>query len=132
MKLEVKITKEVLAEAADCGFRFNAKKVDISKSCAIAVALKKIFSIVMVSLSYVVIKEKGLAWNISLPSKAITFIMDFDNLGRVESTEKSIKSSIERRKNMNPISFEINLPKELIDSINIDDIHRCETLELLE
>lgn len=124
MKLQINITKEVLERSHMCGF---AKTGSLSENCAIAVAIKDLFPYSNVpSGSYINVfrTEKGFksyrlnrrrlsddpGVNVILPDAATRFITEFD-----------ISTSKERL-SMQPISFEIDVPDEVIDSTGIEQV----------
>src|SRR4051812_47209184 len=112
MKLRIKVTKEILKQSMYCG---TDEKM-VLKSCAIALACREIFPDCFVDDKH--LRPFGTSWEgsekmlITLPYEARIFIRLFDSLA--ESPEK--------RADLSEVEFEVNLPQELIDSINIDQL----------
>ena len=96
MKLKIKVTKEVLERSAMCG----KENGNISSNCAIAVAVRDIFHDWIVDFS-IIIPESNKKYSIKLPSIAKDFIRKFD------------RSTPERRREMNPIEFEIAIDPDV-------------------
>lgn len=114
MKIEIKVTKDIIKKAMFCGIG-NGEMV--SESCAIALAVRDIFPEAQVS-------NKITTWTckngiIFIPQSAKDFIGVFDN------------STPEERLLIPPFNFEVELSNEIVSSINIDDIHKSETLEVV-
>lgn len=116
--LKIKITKEILFKSRLCN---NDDGIDIcdpstwvGSSCAVALAIRDVFPTSYVS--YVDIDpfymegRKNDVYKIYLPPTATTFIHTFDSLNAND------------RCNMPEIEFEISIPDEAIDLINIDEI----------
>lgn len=135
MKILIKVTKEILERTKSCG---RAKK---GMNCAVAVAVGEVFQNVWVARDtmYVfddtptllqmyyrgledVLKSGAKVTQIELPEIASNFIRHFDNRFG------------ESRIMMKPISFEIDVPNEVIDSIGIPEVYKIlsesKTLEL--
>lgn len=119
MKLKIKITKDVIQRSMWCGTKGDNGKMT-STNCAVALALRDVFGLVRVdgrTIWFWDIKGKP---EIPLPQMAKDFINQFDGA-----------SPVQRRDHLPELEFEIDLPKEVIDAINIDDIARSETLQLV-
>jgi hypothetical protein len=148
MRLLIKITKEVLYKAADCGI--NKKKMSTTKHCIIAEAVRPIFPIVEVSYSRGIIgipnkkddtpilavyTTKGTVY-IVLPKKAGQIMQDFDNIQSEFEYARSqapngyspfvtlAEQAIAKRRNLPEDSFVINVPSELITLIGISEVHK--------
>lgn len=117
MKLKIKVTKEVLRKSMFCGTAM-AESASISDNCAIALAVRDIFPFAQVT-PWSIKTNCRLPAIISLPENAKEFIYEFDEL------------SPAKRLLLPELEFEIDLPQEVIDAINIDDIVKSETLELV-
>lgn len=119
--LRIKVTKEILEKSSDC--KVNKEKHLSIHHCAIAVALADIFPTCNIS-SHFMKPDRSDRLIINLPPKATEFIYLFD------------KSTPEERRNLPEIEFEISIPDEVIEKINIDDIRLLllnhPTLELVE
>jgi hypothetical protein len=118
MKLRINITKEIIKKAMWCNT--SNGPFPIASNCAIAVAVRDIFPMAAVGpldifLGFIGIKD------VYLPLEAQNFIYEFDKLW----------ISPKKRLELDPISFEIDIPEEVISMINIEDIHKSETLELV-
>lgn len=127
-KLTINITKDVLKEAMYCG---TLKSHGLaSESCGIAVAIRKIFPYAAVGMfSFAVdgrVKDPYDIIGIPLPPKAMLFISEFDKLA----------SCPHDRLKMGEFSFEVDIPEEVLNEVNIDEIREIlktsKTLELHE
>jgi hypothetical protein len=103
-KLKITVTKEILEKSKNCG---HENKL-ISQSCAISLAVIDIFPNVSVGADSILDMSTGLY--MELPEVAKKFIDSFD------------WANPEERVKMNPISFEIEIPNEVIEKINIDEL----------
>lgn len=118
------MTKDILQRSMMCGTSlFN--KFEITKSCAIALAVRDIFPKAEVMLDSLYPTE-NVSCCISLPPEATYFIYTFDKL----------KDSPKTRITMPEISFEIDVPDAIIEKIGIDEakeiLKKSDTLELVE
>ena len=105
MKLQVKITKEVLRISKDC-----SKNIEILEhNCAIAIATKCIFGNCSINYGRVNFPNGRV---IVLPQDARDFITRFDN------------STPEERIAMPELTFEIDVPDSLIEEIGIEEAHK--------
>ena len=116
IKLKISVTKKILFKARNCGSGNTT-------GCAIALAVKDIFPLASVTGPYMRYHwQKG--EEIKLPKKASKFVYQFDN------------ASPSERIKMNPISFEIEVPDNVIEQINIEEVRPLlqnhPTLELIE
>lgn len=117
MKLKIKITKDVLKRSMYCGT--NIQSGHSFDNCAIAIAIKEIFPNACVTNK---IRTQLPTFDIiELPEVAKDFIREFDRL----------ENNPGIRLYMPELSFDIDLPDSVIDQINIDDIHKSQTLELV-
>jgi len=139
MKILIKVTREILEKSANC-----RSSKELGLNCAISLAVREIFPNAFTTREFILpnypkslyealfntyrythlyIDDVYPFAKISLPEKAIEFIEEFD------------LNDIEYRKNMNPISFEVDVPHEVIHSIGISDIYKIlsesKTLELV-
>ena len=117
MKLKIKVTKEIINEAKFCGITTTPP----SKHCAIALAVRDIFPNAEVGCWEIGLHSQTSSKiiTIPLPDEAQNFISKFD------------MSSVIERVNMREIEFDVDLPEELINEINIEDIKNSKTLELV-
>lgn len=108
MKIKIKVTKDILDRSKLCG----TNKLIIVGNCAIALAVRDIFPQAGVSAGdiYPFASNGDVYSMISLPLSARSFIRAFDNF----SPEGRIK--------MKPISFEIEVPEEIINCIGIPQV----------
>lgn len=117
IKLEILITQDILNRSANC-------ISNVGQNCAIGLAIFEIFGhrsnvdsheIVILNQNLyegdLILKSKLMA-QIPLPNKAQEFIDEFD------------KSLPHQRKLMTPFSFEIEIPENVIEMINIDEIYK--------
>ncbi len=117
MVLKINITKEIIEKSKYCGTLLCSKKT-IVDSCAIALAIIDIFPDAVVSTNTIYFNRNMTIFT-DLPIEAKNFISKFD------------KSSPKERINLDEISFKINIPNEIIDSIKIDDLKNS-NLELIQ
>jgi len=123
--LKIKVTKEILQKSAMCGTISEAGKMDTSavgSNCALALAVREIFPNAWVSREYIASdgdRKKSLP--INLPWSMRSFIKRFD------------MSSSWQRRQMPEQEFDLPIPDEVIESINIDEIKQMlETVPHLE
>jgi hypothetical protein len=116
--IRVNITKDVLRDSMFCISEFG-------QTCAIATVIIEIFgNMAYVGKDYIYIVRDGdhsqsqfgiiSDCYIDLPPVAKNFILDFD----------ALKNDPEARLNMPEISFEISIPDEVIELIDINEVHR--------
>jgi|SRR6187549_3843165 len=120
-KLKIKVTKNVLKQSMFCGLLDSGK---ITENCAIAIAVRDVFPKASVNHTAIVYQVGDYNNDIPsikslLPYEAMHFISLFD------------KSSPQERVFMPELEFEVEVPDSVIDAINIDDIKKCATLELV-
>lgn len=132
LKLQINVTKDILERSKMCGKITGKKAYNVAANCAIALAVRDIFPNALVG-------KKSLVFNVPdsttivelnklpksfLPIAAMTFIDVFDT------------STSEQRIQLEPFSFEVEVPDEVIDSINIEEVKAIcassETLMLVE
>lgn len=101
--LTIHITKEVLEESKNCS---GAK----GRTCAVAVAIRHIWPKAYVCTDEAYLNGKWYKDVAKLPLMAQNFIDGFD------------RSTPEVRIAMEPISFNIVVPDEVINQINIDEV----------
>lgn len=132
MKIKIKVTKEILKESMFCSYNSGDEynnRDGYETNCAIAKAIIQLLPGAFVDgdnilfySSYVTYQRKQPLVKIELPWSAKIFIEDFD-----------IKTP-EKRAEMDPIGFEIDVPEYLIDRIGLSEVHRIlkesKTLEL--
>ena len=129
MKLKIKVTKQILKESMYCGTELHNGSTNknssytIDSNCAIACAIREIFPKATVGNMYISLDYPKF---ITLPLKAIKFISKFDNL----------IATPQKRLNLPEIEFTIDVPNNIIDSIDIEEAYqilsKSETLELVE
>lgn len=141
MKILIKVTKDVLRRSMWCSVngdghceteeKFLAKQ-GLGFNCAIGLAVNDLLPNAWTSINSIHIfpsfkhmQELGASHVIYLPEIAFNFINEFD----------SLKTTPEERLNMPEISFEIDLPSDLIDQIGIGQAYKVlsesKTLELV-
>lgn len=116
-KLKIKITKQILEKSKYCGTDGHQWDA-MSSGCAIALALRDVFPDALVRTENIIIYKGDFDSLVSLPAKAKFFIVRFD------------RSTPEQRVLMPEFEFEIDIPDEVIEKINIDDLVNHQTLEL--
>ena len=146
MKIKINITKEVLRMTRYCGrvpkpeeeyfvnpysgIKKGEKINHVTGNCAITYALHKIFPYVTVESEIIILNSlapqaisKRYIY-IKLPTEAQIFIEMFDD-----------STPWYRANYMKPFSFEIEIPDEYLDSVDISEIHQAleesKTLELV-
>ena len=117
MKLKIKITKDVLKRSMYCGTDGDESKIE--SNCAVALAVRDIFPTAEVGHFFITIRR--FEGRINIPHCQYGFINKFDYLRNIP----------EERLNLTPFDFTVEVPDELISLINIDDIIKSETLELV-
>lgn len=117
-KIQIHITKDVLERSKMCGMgRMGA----ISQNCAVSFAVRDIFPNSKIVRELYFGKEFN-NLSSSLPPTVLSFIKKFDSLA----------PHPEKRILMSPFSFEIEVPDEVIEMINIDEVKRiCNTSKSL-
>ena len=122
MRLKIKVTKDILRKAMWCGTG-KAPSPSLSTNCAIALAVRDIFPHAQISnkITTWVMVGRGEIDTIQLPIEAIEFIGWFDRLWR----------SPKKRLLMPELEFEIDVPDHIVEAINISDIHKSPTLEVV-
>lgn len=120
MKLTIKVTKEILERSKMCGEIENSIG-RLNTHCAIALAARDIFPNAIVEQTYIAPFPKKFAdymgskaWGdqhiIELPLTAIGFISSFD------------RATPEVRVKMPELEFTVDIPDNVIEQINIDEI----------
>ena len=125
MRILIKVTKDILEKSKNCS------KLQATRSCAIAESIREIFPYASVETDtiYFLFYKPGvdiiisINSKIALPNEATQFIAAFDS------------KEPESRAKMQPISFEIDVPNELIAQIGIGEVYgilsTSRTLELV-
>lgn len=115
MKLQINVTKDIIIKSQFCD-------EDVPFNCAVSLAIRDIFPKAGVSPLFIVpfvegksdfptaIKEQDKSNLIVLPINAVVFISKFD------------RSTPRQRLSLEPMSFEIDIPDEVIERINIDEV----------
>ncbi|HEX5149843.1 MAG TPA: hypothetical protein VFW07_00260 [Parafilimonas sp.] len=111
---KIRITKEIIEHCKNCGTE-NSRR-DIGSNCAVAFALKDIFPDVYVTDCYILPfgtdTAKGKNIQISMPVIAQQFIKLFDGFYLMPNLRVSLPE----------FEFTINIPDEVLDLINIDEV----------
>ena len=114
VQFKITITKEIIAQCKNCGTGNDDRRVE--NNCAIAVALADIFPKVYVTDLYIfpfgIDEDKEKDIKIPMPAIAQQFIKLFDGF-RFTPRLRLILPAFE---------FTIDIPDEVIDQINIDDV----------
>lgn len=105
MKLRINVTEEILKASSNC---INSC---LPNNCAVALAVRDIFPEARVG-HFNIIFDGSYRYSSKLPYEARTFIARFDSL------------SPEGRSKMTPISFDIAIPEEAIQSIDIEEVKK--------
>jgi len=113
-ELKIAITKGILAQSKNCGTANDPSRV--GNNCAIAIALADLFPKVYITDLYIfpfgIENEKEKEIKIPLPGVAQQFIKLFDGF-RVTPRLRLMLPEFE---------FTIDVPDEIIEQINIDDV----------
>jgi len=137
MKLLIKITKSVLEESKLCTITGN-----IGTNCAIGRAIHNLYpySYTERRKIYFHENEEGLIRHIEHTSEPLSRVPQF-GITRIlpkiacDFIYRFDKSSPEERVKMEPISFEIDFPDELVEKIGINEVkeilNNSKTLELV-
>lgn len=99
--LKIKVTKEILERSKMCG----SGNLNPSQNCAIALAVRDIFPDATIGVECIHVGR--VIW---LPMEAQKFIERFDRIGPLE------------RLRMEEIEFEVKVPDEVINQINIEEL----------
>lgn len=126
MKLQIDITKEILSQTKNCS---TTDENEIGTNCAIGKAIHDIFPYSHVSRSTIEFFQSDdhrIKWLLGLATFRIQ-----QSLASVVHSEKVKKfvwlfdqSSPKMRENMAPISFEVDIPDAVIETIDIEDVKR--------
>lgn len=117
-KLRITVTKEILDRSKYCGepgFGDISAFENHSSNCAIALAIRDVFPKAFVETEYIFIDEISykkfpMPGDIKLPAEATDFINTFDLL---DPAGRSL---------LPELTFEISIPDEIINQINIDEL----------
>ena len=114
VEFKIRITKEIIEQCKYCGAENN--KQEINRNCAVAFALKDIFPDVYVTNHYIfpwgIDDAKGKGIKIPMPVIAQQFIKLFDGFNLMPNLRLLLPE----------FEFTINIPDEVIDEVNIDDM----------
>ena len=114
VQYKIRITKEIIEHCKNCGVE-NSRR-DIGRNCAVAFALKDIFPDVYVTDCYIfpfgIDSEKGKNIKTMLPVIAQQFIKLFDGFYLMPNLRPSLPE----------FEFTIDIPAEVLDHINIDEV----------
>lgn len=113
MRIKIKVTKDILKRAQYCG---TAGYTPAITNCAIALAVRDVFPDISVSHSGILFANGAMAYH---TPETGAFIWKFD------------MSQSGQRPFLPEYEFEIDVPESVVDSINIDDLNNCPTLELV-
>lgn len=114
IQFKIAITKEILAQCKNCGTGNDAGRIE--NNCAIAIALADIFPKVYVTDLYIfpfgIEGDNKKDINIPIPGIAQQFIKLFDGF----------RFTPRLRLMLPEFDFMIDIPDEVIEQINIDDV----------
>lgn len=115
-QFKIAITKEILAQSKNCGTGHDTGRLE--NNCAIAIALAEIFPEVYVTDQYIfpfgIESDKTKNIKISMPGIAQQFVKLFDGF----------RYTPRLRLLLPEFEFIIDLPDEVIEQINIDDVKK--------
>lgn len=120
VELKIKVTKEIINKTRFCGLKGEESVDNYSSNCAIALAVRDIFPIAYVGPCFITVCTHDNSFMIDLPVEATEFIHEFDDA----TGAKSLVECIQWRQSLDPIEFSIQVPDELIEKINIDEISK--------
>lgn len=115
MKLQIKVTKEILEKSMWCGTEKGEQSVP--QNCAIALAVRDIFPKAEVGFEH--IRPFGRENDCYIEHNQIHYISLFD------------QTKPQERPLLHELTFTVDLPEQIVNSINIDDIYNSKTLELI-
>jgi hypothetical protein len=122
-KLLIKITPEVLERAKMCGTK--EQPGFRTKNCAIAIAIRDIFPDASAGIDAITLYGN---YNNRLPYIDISY----SDKKRVQEFMVAFDSATpEQRPLLPPFSFTVELPDEVVERIDISDIDKSLTLELV-
>lgn len=112
--MRIEITREVLFDSASC------KTENLNTNCAIAEAVADVFPNTWIGGGAICFLDDSgnVIASTPLPEEATEFIAEFDRLTPVQRVQ------------MEPIGFDIVVPSEVIDSINLEEIEEHLLLNL--
>lgn len=114
VQFTIRITKEIIEQCKNCGTDNN--KREIGSNCAVAFTLKDIFPDVYVTNYYIfpfgIDTEKAKNIKITMPVIAQQFVKLFDGFCLMPNLRPLLPE----------FEFTINIPGEVIDQINIDEV----------
>jgi len=114
VQFKIRITKDIIEQCKNCGTENN--QFELSRNCAIAIALQDIFPDVYVTNYFIfpfgIDDEKRKDIKILLPLIAQQFIKLFDGFFLIPHLRLLLPE----------FEFTIDVPSEVIDEINIDEI----------
>ena len=114
VQFTIRITKEIIEHCKNCGTGNN--KRETGNNCAVAYALKDIFPDVYVTNYHIfpfgMGAEQGEDMKIAIPVIAQQFIKLFDGFSLMPNLRPLLPE----------FEFSINIPGEIIDQINIDEL----------
>jgi hypothetical protein len=120
MKIRIHVTKEILEKTKSCPCNIE--------NCAISEAVRGIFPnayAIYFNLHPFPLSYEDVGIGIKLPWEATLFIINFDKA-----------PTDEHRAAMQPISFDIEVPDEVIEKIGINQVHKIlsesKTLEYVQ
>ncbi len=129
MKLKIKVTKDILRRSMMCGVVDNSNHTP-AENCAIALAVRDVFphaKVFLASMSLLGLQpyctqiEPTLRDYVETDWDVTKFIQQFDELRKHPA----------RRLGMPELEFTIEVPEAVIDTINIEALDKCETMELV-
>ena len=114
VQFTIRITKEIIEHCKNCGTGNN--KRETGNNCAVAYALKDIFPDVYVTNYHIfpfgMDAEKGEDMKIEMPVIAQQFVKLFDGFSLMPNLRPLLPE----------FEFSIDIPGEIIDQINIDEL----------
>ena len=114
VQFNIRITKDILEHCKNCGAENDTR--EIGRNCAVAFALKDIFPDVYVTNYYIfplgIDTKKTEDIKIAVPLVAQQFIKLFDGFYMMPNLRVLLPE----------FEFTINVPEEVIDQINIDEL----------
>lgn len=117
-KLQITVTKEILKRSMMCGVD-DAE--NITENCAIALAIRDVFPRAYVGCEKLFFGVPDLS--VKLPYEAAKYVRRFD----------SLRDATIERLDLPEITFEVEVPDEVIDKIDISKIYEGHpTLQLIE
>ena len=128
MKLKIKVTKEIIEKAKYCG---TVSNLHTGQNCAVALAVRDIFPkawvtrILILPFPTIIETVWGKSVDIDVPERIVLDVQTTNFIDNFDTYKP------EDRHKLPEYKFEVEVPQIIIDRINIEDITKSRTLELV-